>query len=197
RGITGVEYHGEPPKISTLVEDISEITAEGSSALVFTQFLATFERIRQALTAAGIPFFEMSGADSRTERERKLRGFDEYQGGAVMLMTLKTGGVGLNLVKASYIFHIEPWWNPAVENQATDRAHRMGQTKSVQVYRYIIRDSVEEKIEVLKELKSRRFDALFGEPGPTSVETAADVAGDGDQSNSNRLSQKDFEFLLS
>lgn len=193
RGIPGVEYNGEPPKISTLVEALSQITSEGSSALVFTQFLATFERIRAALAAAGIPYYEMSGADSRAERERKLRGFDEHPGGAVMLMTLKTGGVGLNLVKASYIFHIEPWWNPAVENQATDRAHRMGQTKSVQVYRYIIQDSVEEKIEVLKELKSRRFDALFGEPGTTSVETAADVAEQG----SSRLSQKDFEYLLS
>lgn len=193
RGVPGVEYKGEPPKITTLVEAISQITSEGSSALVFTQFLATFERIRSALALANIPFFEMSGADSRTERERKLRGFDEYQGGAVMLMTLKTGGVGLNLVKASYIFHIEPWWNPAVENQATDRAHRIGQTKAVQVYRYIIRDSVEEKIEVLKELKSRRFDALFGEPGSTSVETAADMSANG----TSRLSQKDFEFLLS
>lgn len=193
RGVPGVEYNGEPPKITTLIEAISQITSEGSSALVFTQFLATFERIRAALAAANIPFFEMSGADSRTERERKLRGFDEYKGGAVMLMTLKTGGVGLNLVKASYIFHIEPWWNPAVENQATDRAHRIGQTKSVQVYRYIIRDSVEEKIEVLKELKSRRFDALFGEPGSTSVETAADMQAQG----TSRLSQKDFEFLLS
>lgn len=193
RGVPGVDYKGEPPKITTLVEAISQITSEGSSALVFTQFLATFERIRTSLAAANIPFFEMSGADSRTERERKLRGFDEHQGGAVMLMTLKTGGVGLNLVKASYIFHIEPWWNPAVENQATDRAHRIGQTKSVQVYRYIIRDSVEEKIEVLKELKSRRFDALFGEPGSTAVETAADMSANG----TSRLSQKDFEFLLS
>lgn len=192
RGIPGVKYDGEPPKISTLVEALIEITQEGSSALVFTQFLATFERIRLALTAAGVPFFEMSGSDSRVERERKLRGFDEYQGGAVMLMTLKTGGVGLNLVKASYIFHIEPWWNPAVENQATDRAHRIGQTKAVQVYRYIIRDSVEEKIEVLKDLKSKRFDALFGEPGSTAVETDADML-----QVSSRLSQKDFEFLLS
>ncbi len=193
RGVPGIEYNGEPPKITTLVEAIAQITSEGSSALVFTQFLATFERIRSALGKAGIPFYEMSGADSRSERERKLRGFDEHQGGAVMLMTLKTGGVGLNLVKASYIFHIEPWWNPAVENQATDRAHRIGQTKAVQVYRYIIRDSVEEKIEVLKELKSRRFDALFGEPGSTAVETAADMSATG----SSRLSQKDFEFLLS
>lgn len=191
RGIPGVEYASEPPKISTLVEALGEITSEGSSALVFTQFLATFERIREAMTVAGITFFDMSGSDSRAERERKLRGFDEHQGGAVMLMTLKTGGVGLNLVKASYIFHIEPWWNPAVENQATDRAHRIGQTKAVQVYRYIIQDSVEEKIEVLKELKSRRFEALFG-PAGEAIETTADI-GQG----SSRLSQKDFEFLLS
>jgi SNF2 family DNA or RNA helicase len=62
------------------------------------------------------------------------------------MMTLKTGGVGLNLTKANYVFHLEPWWNPAAENQASDRVHRIGQTRSVQIYRYIMRNSVEEKI---------------------------------------------------
>jgi SNF2 family DNA or RNA helicase len=107
-----------------------------------------------------------------------------------MLMTLKTGGVGLNLTKASYVFHIEPWWNPAVENQATDRAHRMGQAKTVQVYRYIIRDSVEEKIELLKDLKSRRFDALF------SADESEQDLGLGSPSGAT-LTQQDFEYLLS
>lgn len=191
RGIPGVKYDNEPPKVSTLVDAIQEIISEGSSALIFTQFLATFERIRTALTQAAIPFFDMNGSDSRQERERKLKGFSEHPEGAVMLMTLKTGGVGLNLTKASYIFHIEPWWNPAVENQATDRAHRIGQTKSVQVYRYIIQDSVEEKIELLKELKNKRFDALFGD-GINELETPGDI-----DRTTSRLSQKDFEFLLS
>jgi SNF2 family DNA or RNA helicase len=197
-GVPGVQYQQEPPKISTLIDAITELVAEGASALIFTQFLATFQRLRDALQAAGVTHFDMSGQDSRVERERKLRAFEEHDGGAVMLMTLKTGGVGLNLVKATYVFHVEPWWNPAVENQATDRAHRIGQTKSVQVYRYIIQDSVEEKIEILKELKSKRFDALFGVTAENVQElettpTEKDEIGQGN----NRLSQKDFEFLLS
>ncbi|HRK09052.1 MAG TPA: DEAD/DEAH box helicase [Pseudobdellovibrionaceae bacterium] len=197
-GVPGVQYQQEPPKISTLIDAITEVVAEGASALIFTQFLATFQRLRDALQAAGVTHFDMSGQDSRVERERKLRAFEEHDGGAVMLMTLKTGGVGLNLVKATYVFHVEPWWNPAVENQATDRAHRIGQTKSVQVYRYIIQDSVEEKIEILKELKSKRFDALFGVTAENVQElettpTEKDEIGQGN----NRLSQKDFEFLLS
>ena len=158
--IPGVKYDGEPPKITTLIEAVSQICEEGESALVFTQFLATFERIKSALGAASIPYFDISGADSRLAREKKLRAFQEEKRGSVMLMTLKTGGVGLNLVKASYVFHIEPWWNPAVENQATDRAHRIGQQSMVQVFRYLIKESVEEKIEILKDVKAktlRRF----------------------------------------
>ncbi len=184
-----VKYNGEPPKLVTLLEALEEITAAGESALVFTQFLATFERIRKALTERKIRHFDISGSDSRSSREKKIRAFVEEPGGSVMLMTLKTGGVGLNLVKASYIFHIEPWWNPAVENQATDRAHRIGQTKTVQVYRYLIKDSVEEKIELLKEIKSKRFEALFD-----AAEGEAEV---GLAPGSSALTQRDFEFLLS
>ncbi len=186
--IPGVKYDGEPPKISTLIEAVSQICEEGASALVFTQFLATFDRIRNALTAANIPFFDISGADSRLAREKKLKAFQEESRGSVMLMTLKTGGVGLNLTKASYVFHIEPWWNPAVENQATDRAHRIGQQQTVQVYRYLIKESVEEKIEVLKDVKAKRFDALF-----SVNETEGESIGPA----GNTLSQRDFEFLLS
>ena len=102
-------------------------------------------------------------------------------------MTLKTGGVGLNLVKASYVFHLEPWWNPAVENQATDRAHRIGQQKPVQVYRYIMKESVEEKIEILKSRKLAKFNALF-----TQTETEKEISN-----IDQHLSQTDFEYLLS
>jgi SNF2 family DNA or RNA helicase len=188
--VPGVQYPGEPPKVLTLIEALEEVIAGGASALVFTQFLATFERIRTGLRAAKIPFFDISGSDSRLNREKKLKAFEDVEEGAVMLMTLKTGGVGLNLTKASYVFHIEPWWNPAVENQATDRAHRMGQAKTVQVYRYIIRDSVEEKIELLKDLKSRRFDALF------SADESEQDLGLGSPSGAT-LTQQDFEYLLS
>lgn len=187
-GIPGVVYPSEPPKISTLLEALVEVTESGSSALVFTQFLSTYARIRKALEASGIVSFDINGADNRQSREKKLRGFQETPNGAVLLMTLKTGGVGLNLTKANYIFHIEPWWNPAVENQATDRAHRMGQEKNVQVYRYLMRESVEEKIEVLKGIKSQRFDALLTSSESSEVDSTA---------GSQILSQQDFEYLLS
>lgn len=185
--VPGVKYLGEPPKITTLLEALGEVIESGASALIFTQFLSTFERIRASLSHAKIRHFDISGADSRLAREKKIRGFQDSEEPAVMLMTLKTGGVGLNLVKASYIFHIEPWWNPAVENQATDRAHRIGQTKTVQVYRYLIKDSVEEKIEILKDIKAKRFDALF----------AVSESESEFHSGSSALSQRDFEFLLS
>jgi SNF2 family DNA or RNA helicase len=124
---------------------------------------------------------------TKVKREETLRGFNDFQGGAVLCMTLKTGGVGLNLTKASYVFHMEPWWNPAVENQATDRVHRIGQERHVQVYRYLMEESVEEKIEFLKERKSSHFQALFSD-----VESEADI-----KQTSSQLSQDDFEFLLS
>jgi SNF2 family DNA or RNA helicase len=103
-------------------------------------------------------------------------------------MTQKVGGVGLNLTRASYVFHIEPWWNPAVENQATDRAHRLGQTKNVQVYRYIMNDSVEEKIQILKSRKSNLFNTLLTTEG--SLE-----AHDGMLSGA-RISAEDFQYLV-
>jgi SNF2 family DNA or RNA helicase len=112
--------------------------------------------------------------------------FNAHGGGAVLLMTLKTGGVGLNLTKASYVFHLEPWWNPSVERQATDRAHRMGQRKKTQVYRYLMEGSVEEKIEILKAKKSSRFNALFAK-----LESERELVP-----SDNMLSKEDFEFLL-
>lgn len=123
---------------------------------------------------------------SHSQRKRAIEGFQEYSQGAVLLMTLKTGGVGLNLAKASYVFHVEPWWNPAVENQATDRAHRIGQRNVVQVYRYLMQDSVEEKIEILKDRKSRRFEALFGQTGEEAKI----------QPSAAHLTREDFDYLL-
>jgi SNF2 family DNA or RNA helicase len=94
--------------------------------------------------------------------------------------------VGLNLTKASYVFHMEPWWNPAVENQATDRAHRMGQTRHVQVFRYIMHESLEEKMEILKNRKSQSFESLF-----SNVEGERDLNSVG-----AHLSKDDFDMLL-
>ena len=100
-------------------------------------------------------------------------------------MTLKTGGVGLNLTKAQYVFHLEPWWNPQAENQGTDRAHRMGQKKKVFVYRYIMKDSLEERMQKLKNLKNEAFSALLSE----DVSELKNFA-------STKFDEKDFRYLL-
>ncbi|MBF0105770.1 MAG: DEAD/DEAH box helicase [Deltaproteobacteria bacterium] len=186
--LPNISYHEEPPKIALLIDSLKEIVAAGHSALVFTQFINTYERILRQLKDAPIPCYALCGATGKRAREKQLDQFKTCEGGAVMLMTLKTGGMGLNLTKASYVFHVEPWWNPAVENQATDRTHRIGQNQSVQVYRYLMQDSVEQKIEILKKRKSQRFDALFlnTEQGDQLAETTGNI-----------ISQADFEFLLS
>lgn len=187
--LPGVNYKEAPPKIQLLVDTLESIAESGESAIVFTQFIHSLERIVNSLRSKGIAVYTMDGRSSKAKREETLRGFEEHDGGAVLVMTLKTGGVGLNLTKASYVFHLEPWWNPAVEDQATDRVHRLGQKKAVQVYRYIMEESVEEKIEQLKERKSSYFKSLF------------DVESDDEQEQvlkkSGGLSREDFEFLLS
>ena len=185
--IPGVTYTEEPPKVTLLKESVKSITDSGESAIVFTQFIPTLERIISAMKSLKIPVYSIDGRMSKQKREESLVEFNNLEKGAVLCMTLKTGGVGLNLTKASYVFHMEPWWNPAVENQATDRVHRIGQENHVQVYRYLMEESVEEKIEFLKEKKSSHFNALFQD-----METEKDI-----KKSSSSLSQEDFEFLLS
>lgn len=191
--LPNTKYEAIPPKISTLLDSLQEITESGESALVFTQFLSTYDRILKLLTQKKIPVFSLNGTTTREMRQKNLKSFDDCPEGAVMLMTLKSGGVGLNLTKASYVFHIEPWWNPAVENQASDRAHRLGQTRKVQIFRYLMKDSVEEKIEILKDRKKSRFEAMFGSSKHSNFdfETTKDL-----ETTSSKLTREDFDYLI-
>lgn len=184
--LPNVKYDKVPPKLETLLDSLGEIVESGESALVFTQFLQTLEHTESLLRRAGIPVFVLHGGVPTKQRQKTLADFNNLDGGGVMLMTLKTGGVGLNLTKASYVFHLEPWWNPSVENQATDRAHRLGQSRAVQVFRYIMHESLEEKIELLKERKDRKFQALF-----SLAEREAELGPGG-----GALSKADFDMLL-
>ncbi|MBC7420261.1 MAG: DEAD/DEAH box helicase [Bdellovibrio sp.] len=184
--LPNVRYEKVPPKLETLLESMQEIIESGESALVFTQFLQTLEHTAQLLRNANIPVFVLHGGVPTKQRQKILSDFNTTPGGAVLVMTLKTGGVGLNLTKASYVFHLEPWWNPSVENQATDRAHRLGQNKAVQVFKYIMHESLEEKIELLKDRKDKKFQSLF-----SATEKDADM-GPG----SAAISKKDFDILL-
>jgi hypothetical protein len=184
--LPGVTFSETPPKISLLVETLVEIVSEGQSALVFTQFVETLSLVEKALKEAKVPTWTIQGSTARKVRENCIREFGSASRGGVLAMTLKTGGVGLNLTKASYVFHLEPWWNPAAEDQATDRTHRMGQTRAVQVYRYIMENSVEEKMEALKDRKRAKFSLLFG----------AEEAGDSPKASANALTKADFDYLL-
>tara|TARA_B110001454_G_scaffold218046_1_gene244903 strand:- start:11478 stop:14861 length:3384 start_codon:yes stop_codon:yes gene_type:complete len=188
-----VKYEKVPPKLETLMDSVKEIVESGESVLVFTQFLQTLEHTEKLLSDAGIPVMTIHGGISTSKRQKIISEFSQSSKGMVLLMTLKTGGVGLNLTKASYVFHIEPWWNPAVENQATDRAHRMGQTKAVQVFKYIMHESLEEKIEILKDRKDQKFQSLFTDLETTDgkeKETAELASGP------RSLSKEDFEQLI-
>jgi len=193
-----VNYHKTPPKFELLGESLSEILELGESAIIFTQFLKTLERITFFLRNRGVQPLCIHGSVSRKEREIILREFqDPKTPPRVLIMTLKTGGVGLNLTRARYVFHLEPWWNPAVENQATDRTHRIGQTGSVQVYRYVMQDTVEEKIETLKQRKSTLFDAVVNEPLGTHELPEAESLAPQETKGFQNLTRKDFELLLS
>lgn len=186
--VPGVQYKGIPAKIEHFFNSIEEHLENGESVIVFTQFLATLERLKKELSLRKIEHYLLKGSISSQERLRIIGDFNKSENPAVMLMTLKTGGVGLNLTKASVVYHLEPWWNPAVENQATDRAHRMGQTKNVRVFNLLIEGSLEQKISELKVRKQAAFDKLF-----SNQEETIDTTADKDQA----LSKEDFFYLLS
>ncbi|WP_261819308.1 DEAD/DEAH box helicase [Nocardioides sp. OK12] len=160
-------------KTDVLVEHLLELAAEGHRALVFSQFTGFLRRVRARLDAEGVSY---SYLDGRTrKRAEAVEGFRDGESTA-FLISLKAGGVGLTLTEADYVFVLDPWWNPAVEAQAVDRAHRIGQTRPVMVYRLVSRDTVEEKVVALKERKAELFaQVVDGDGALGGVIDAADV----------------------
>ena len=138
-------------KFDTLLETLDTLRAEGHKALVFSQFVQMLTLVREALDQRGIPYAYLDG--KTRDRQARVDQFQTDPSLPFFLISLKAGGVGLNLTAADYVIHIDPWWNPAVEMQATDRTHRIGQDKPVFVYKMIARDSVEEKILQLQDRK--------------------------------------------
>ena len=149
-------------KLSYLSEKLEEIEDSSSGILVFSQFTDVLELASQLLRENGIDFFYLNGSTPASKRKKMV---DAFQNGKkkFFLISLKAGGTALTLHRADTIFHLDPWWNPAVENQATDRAHRIGQDKPVFVYKLIAQDTIEEKILFLQERKRQLFDTLFNE----------------------------------
>jgi non-specific serine/threonine protein kinase len=144
------------PNVSVKLEEIGrEITENISNhkALVFSQFLGMLSLIKERLTELGVDYEYFDGSSTVLERERAIQRFQNDESCRVFLISLKAGGVGLNLTAADYVYIVDPWWNPAVEQQAIDRTHRIGQTKNIFAYRMICTDTVEDKILKLQDRK--------------------------------------------
>ncbi|HRI66523.1 MAG TPA: SNF2-related protein [Polyangium sp.] len=160
-------------KIEALVEALSDAAADGHKALVFSQWTSLLDLVEPHLKEAGITFNRLDG--STTDRGTVVNDFQADGGPAVMLLSLKAGGVGLNLTAADHVFLLDPWWNPAVEDQAADRTHRIGQDKPVFVYRVVAKDTVEERILALQDKKRAVADAALGEAGRATSITREDL----------------------
>ncbi|PIE20145.1 MAG: hypothetical protein CSA66_01370 [Proteobacteria bacterium] len=151
-------------KLAVLRELVSELRDEGHRVLVFSQFVSLLALVREAFEADGVSYRYLDGSTPEARRREEIDAFQ--QGGAdVFLLSLKAGGTGLNLTAADYVIHLDPWWNPAVEDQATDRAHRIGQDKPVTVLRLISQGTVEEGIMALHADKRALADALLSGAG--------------------------------
>jgi len=152
----------ESGKLNLLVEKLAEVVSSGHKVVIFSQFVMLLDRVRAALMAQfpDLPRFELTGMT--LDRQKPVQAFQGAQGAAVMLVSLKAAGTGITLHAADYVFLLDPWWNPAVEAQAVDRVHRIGQINTVFVYRMVTAGTIEERIQTLKAAKKDLFDKLVG-----------------------------------
>ncbi len=171
-GLLDPTWTGGSPKLTAMVDLLLELKEEGRRALVFSQFTEHLRLAGEAMTAAGISFRYLDGSTPATQRDAEVAAFMGGQGD-VFLLSVKAGGVGLNLTAASDVVILDPWWNPAVENQAADRAHRIGQTQAVTIYRLVAQNTVEEQMLRLHAEKQELVSAVLegtGEGASLSVE---------------------------
>lgn len=159
--LTNPDFEGEGSKFDRVFADLQEVVEEGSKVLVYSQFTQMLGLLEQEVQKRGWGYVYLDG--NTKNREEVVCRFQEEPGISIFLMSLKAGGVGLNLTKADYVFLYEPWWNEAVEAQAIDRAHRLGRTEPVIARRYITSLSIEEKMMSLKEHKKGLSQSLLQE----------------------------------
>jgi SNF2 family DNA or RNA helicase len=160
-------------KVERLRESLDTVRAEGNKALVFSQWTSFLDLIEPHLRAAGIAFARLDG--STLDRAGVVQRFQDAAGPPVLLISLKAGGTGLNLTAADHVFLMDPWWNPAVEDQAADRAHRIGQDRPVMVYRLVAEETVEERILLLQEAKRGIAGAALGDAARAASLTRDDL----------------------
>lgn len=172
-------YEGQSAKLDTCMELVRTALAGGHKILLFSQFTSMLSLIEEKLNEEGISYHVLTGATSKEKRAELVRSYDSDDV-PVFLISLKAGGTGLNLTAATIVIHFDPWWNLAAQTQATDRAHRIGQDQEVTVYKLIVQNSIEEKIQKLQEEKARLSDQIITE-GTMSI---------------SALSREDFLELL-
>jgi SNF2 family DNA or RNA helicase len=168
----------ESAKLSALIPQLIEVTQEGHKALVFSQFTSFLALVKKHVEAAGLAYEYLDGKTK--DRQARVERFQNDSDCRVFLISLRAGGLGLNLTAAEYVFLLDPWWNPAVEAQAIDRAHRIGQKQKVFAYRLIARDTIEEKVLQLQAKKRDLASAILTE----------------DHSILRTLTREDLELLL-
>jgi superfamily II DNA or RNA helicase len=173
-------YPNHSIKLDELARELTE-NISNHKALVFSQFLGMLALIREKLEALGVKYEYFDGSTSAPDREKAIQAFQNDEETRVFLISLKAGGVGLNLTAADYVYIVDPWWNPAVEQQAIDRTHRIGQTKNIFAYRMICKDTIEDKIMLLQEKKRLLAKELIAD----------------DTSFVKALSREDVEYLFS
>ncbi len=163
--VPGLQAAREEPsaKLSLLIEQLEAAHANGHRALVFSQWTSFLNLVEPELVKSGLGFLRLDG--STRDREAVVREFQDPNGPPVLLLSLKAGGTGLTLTAADYVYIVDPWWNPAVEAQAADRAHRIGQDKSVFIYRLVAEDTIEEKVLALQDHKRALVADILGENG--------------------------------
>jgi superfamily II DNA or RNA helicase len=159
-------------KIDALLPQLREITEEGHKVLVFSQFTSFLSIVRERLEEEGVAYCYLDG--KTMDRAAQVDRFQNDPSVGLFLISLKAGGLGLNLTAAEYVFLLDPWWNPAVEAQAIDRAHRIGQTRQVFAYRLVCKDTVEEKILEMQDTKRELADAILSADQPTLRTLTAD-----------------------
>jgi DNA repair protein RAD16 len=169
-------------KIEALMEELHDMKEADPSAkaIVFSQFVSFLDIVEHRLMLAGVRVVKLNGGMAVGAREACLRAFKEDPAVTVILISLKAGGVALNLTVASHIYLMDPWWNPAAEYQAIDRAHRLGQHKPIRAVRFVVRNTVEERILRLQDKKRLVFEGTIG----------------GDAASLGQLSEEDLKFLF-
>ena len=159
------DFTGESGKFNLIIENLTNIVERGNKVLLFSQFVSHLRLFKNKLNELGIKYAYIDGTIPSEDRSEQVKLFQNNPEFQVFLISLKAGGTGLNLTAADYVFLTDPWWNPAVERQAMDRAHRIGRNKPVFVYKYITEETVEEKIIKMQERKQKLASDLISEDG--------------------------------